>query len=338
MSKGLVKLSVDVMGGDRGLATTLPACIQALKKQRNLHLTLVGDQSKLDKYQEQIAPYADRLAIVHSTQEVSMDESPISALRNKKQSSMRVAIDLVKAEQVQGIVSAGNTGALMATAHYVLKTIPGIERSAIIAKLPCERGFCRMLDLGANVDSAEAHLMQFAVMGSIISQFVDKAPSPRVGLLNVGIESTKGNAQVKAAHQLLAQQHAINYLGYVEGDDIFNGNVDVVVCDGFVGNTILKSSEGLAALVKTLLKSSFNRNLSTKIIGLLARPVLKHFSETINPARYNGASFIGLRHPVVKSHGGATIEAYTNAIFEAVAEVELKVPQLIEQRVKDFLE
>ena len=265
-----------------------------------------------------------------------MDESPATALKNKKDSSMRVAINLVKNKQADAAVSAGNTGALMATARFVLKTLPGIDRPAICTVLPAAGGHTHMLDLGANVDSEAEHLYQFALMGSELVKAIDDNPNPRVGLLNIGQEAIKGNEQVKAANSLL-QGSPLNYIGYVEGDDIYHGDVDVVVCDGFVGNVALKTSEGLAKMVSGQLKKEYSANWFTKLAGLISLPVLKSFRHKFDPRRYNGASLLGLQGIVVKSHGGADSLAYANAIGIARTEIIKQVPQRIHKQLEHLL-
>jgi glycerol-3-phosphate acyltransferase PlsX len=266
-----------------------------------------------------------------------MDESPSKALRNKKDSSMRVAIDLVKSGEAHACVSAGNTGALMATARFVLKTLPHVDRPAIITAVPSLHGDTHMLDLGANVDCTAEHLFQFAVMGSELVKAVDGVAEPRVALLNIGQEEIKGNEQVKQAHELLVASN-LNYIGYVEGDDIYLGDVDLVVSDGFVGNVALKSSEGVAKLVRHLLRAEFERNLLTRLTGLAALPILRRFRRTMDPRRYNGASLLGLRGIVIKSHGGADEIAFENAIRIAEKEIHCDVPGRIAEQVGRHLD
>jgi glycerol-3-phosphate acyltransferase PlsX len=266
-----------------------------------------------------------------------MDELPSKALRNKKDSSMRVAIDLVKAGEANACVSAGNTGALMATSRFVLKMLPNVDRPAIITALPSIEGQTYMLDLGANVDCAAEHLFQFAVMGSELVSVVEDLPTPRIGLLNIGQEEIKGNEQVKRAHELLAAS-SLNYVGYVEGDDIYKGGTDVIVSDGFVGNVALKSSEGVAKMISHFMKQAFRKNLLTKVAGLIALPVLRSFRHRIDPRRYNGASLLGLRGVVIKSHGGADELAFANAISIARKEALKDVPSRIAAQVKAHLE
>ena len=250
---------------------------------------------------------------------------------------MRVAIDLVKEEQAQACVSAGNTGALMATARFVLKTLSGIDRPAIITALPTIRGHSHMLDLGANVDSSAEHLYQFAVMGAVLTRAVNDIEAPTVGLLNIGEEAIKGNEQVKEAARLLADS-GLHYAGFVEGDDIYKGTVDVVVCDGFVGNIALKTSEGVAKMISHYMRQEFRRNLLTRLAGLVALPVLKSFRARIDPRAYNGASLVGLRGIVIKSHGSADSFSFANAIREAVVEVRNNVPERIREQTGHLLE
>ena len=266
-----------------------------------------------------------------------MHDEPALAIRKKKDSSMRVAIDLVNAGRAQAVVSAGNTGALMGTAKFVLKTVSGIDRPAICTTIPSMTGHTHMLDLGANVDCTAENLLQFAVMGSVLAEAVDNVARPRVGLLNIGSEAMKGNALVKEADALLVNA-PINYIGFVEGDDIYNGRADVVVCDGFVGNISLKTSEGVAKMISHFMKEEFTRTLYGKMAAIIAMPVLKAFRNRIDPRAYNGASMLGLNGIVIKSHGGADIFGFANAIEIAVLEVEKTVPQHIRSRMEPLLE
>lgn len=333
-------IAIDAMGGDYGLDVTVPASFMMLEKHPHLRLILVGDGALLEnKILDWPAAIKARAVIRHASERVEMDESPSKALRAKKDSSMRVAINLVKEGIARACVSAGNTGALMATAHYVLKTLPGVDRPAIITTFPTviEDKEVRVLDLGANVDSEAMHLYQFAVMGSILASSVDSIKDPRVALLNIGSEGIKGNEQVKQAGLLLAENKNINYVGYVEGDEIFKGAVDVVVCDGFIGNVTLKTIEGIVKLVAFYLKRAFTCNIFSKIAALIARPVLKKFAKQLDPGRRNGASLIGLQGIVIKSHGGADVAAFSNAIEEAIIETEKNVPQRIRDEVASIL-
>ena len=331
-------IAIDAMGGDFGPEVTVAAAANILKQRKDVNLILVGLEDKLRSHLEKNQlELSNRLTIQHASEIVAMDEPPAQALRKKKDSSMRVAINLVAEGKATAVVSAGNTGALMATAKFVLKTLPGIDRPAIMSALPNTVGHTYMLDLGANVDSSADHLFQFAVMGSVTVSAVDNIKKPRVGLLNVGSEAMKGNAQVKAAEPLL-QNSGLNYIGFVEGDDIFNGSVDVVVCDGFVGNISLKSTEGVAKMITHFMRESFNKNIFTKLIGLLALPVLKSFKKRVDHRRYNGASLLGLKDIVIKSHGGADAFSFTNAINVAILEVEKSVPQQIDSHLDALLD
>lgn len=333
-----ITVAIDAMGGDYGLNVVIPACIRALKKNPQLKLLLVGDQTQINQHLKKTSfAGSNQISIIHASEVVGMDELPSQAMRNKKDSSMRVAINLVKDGLAQACVSAGNTGALMATARYVLKTLPGIDRPAIIAELPTMQGKTRVIDLGANVDSCAEHLFQFAVMGSALIQAVDKKRNPKIGLLNIGVEEIKGNDQVKRTAHMLAECALLNYVGYVEGNHFYSGEVDLVVCDGFVGNVALKVSEGLAKLMLTGIKESFTRNVLTKIAGLLALPALKHIKNKMDPARYNGASLLGLNGIVVKSHGGADEIAFHYAIEEAILEVKNNVVDLVRDQIADFI-
>jgi glycerol-3-phosphate acyltransferase PlsX len=277
-----------------------------------------------------------RISIQHASEVVGMDEAPVQALKKKKDSSMRVAINLVKEQKVQACVSAGNTGALMATSKFVLKTIKGISRPAICGMLPAITGQSYMLDLGANIESTPENLLEFAVMGSVLAQSVEGIDKPTVGLLNIGSEDMKGSDCIKEASQLIAATN-LNYHGFVEGDDIYKGTVNVVVTDGFVGNVSLKTGEGLASLVKHVLQTEFKRNLLTKLLGLIALPVLNAVKKTLDPRQYNGASLLGLNGIVVKSHGGADTSSFLNAIKIASIEIENDVLQRISYEVESHL-
>ncbi|HEC18442.1 MAG TPA: phosphate acyltransferase PlsX [Gammaproteobacteria bacterium] len=331
-------IALDAMGGDHGPSVVVPAALQVLSETPQLHIVLVGDeqvlQSELDSHRQSLS---DRLSIQHASQQVAMDEKPSVALRTKKDSSMRVAINLVKEGRVQACVSAGNTGALMATARFVLKTLPGIDRPAIISSLPnINKGVTHMLDLGANVDVSADNLFEFAVMGSVLTSAVDNIEAPTIGLLNIGEEEVKGNERVKEAARILAESD-LNYTGFVEGDDIFKGTVDVVVCDGFVGNISLKTTEGVAKLISHFLREEFKRNLFTKLAAMMAMPVLNALKRRIDPRRYNGASLVGLQGIVIKSHGGADQLAYASAIREAIVEVKKNVPERISKHVEQVM-
>ncbi len=332
-------ISIDAMGGDFGPEVTVPAAIACLKDNSDLKLILVGDAAILKQHLGQnFYTFEDRLTVQHASQQVEMHEAPSKALKNKKDSSMRVAINMVHEGRADACVSAGNTGALMATARFVLKMIPGIDRPAIISTLPSILGHTHVLDLGANVDCTAENLYEFAVMGNELVKAVNNIEHPRVGLLNIGEEEVKGNEQVKAAAKLM-EDSFLNYIGYVEGNSINAGNVkvDLIVCDGFVGNVALKSIEGAAKMIATLLKEAFSQNLLTKLAGLVAYPVLKSFKDRIDPRLYNGASFLGLKGLVIKSHGGADAVAFKTAIQLAEIEVKKDVLRKISEQVERSL-
>lgn len=326
------------MGGDHGLVTTIPASIQAIRKNPHLHLFLVGEQSQIKKHLQRYGKYNSvQLTIVHTSEIVGMDELPSHALRNKKDSSMRVALNLIKEGKADACVSAGNTGALMATARFVLKTLTGIDRPAIISELPTKKNKTRVVDLGANIDSCAEHLFQFAVMGTALIQAVERITSPKIALLNIGVEEIKGNDQVKRTAHMLSDCSVMNYVGYVEGDEIFSGNVDLVVCDGFVGNVALKVSEGLANFMIQTMKEAFRSSWIGRLVGLLALPFLKTLKNRMDPARYNGASLLGLNGIVIKSHGGASSKAFLNAIEEASRQASADVVALVKDKIADFV-
>ncbi len=336
--KPAVTIALDAMGGDHGPGVVVPAALEILARHADVRLVLVGDRAALDAAcGDGPARFGDRLRVHHASQVVGMDESPATALRGKKDSSMRVAIDLVKQGEADACVSAGNTGALMATARFVLKTLPGIDRPAIITAIPSIRGHTHVLDLGANVDLDAGQLFQLAVMGATLVRAVDNLERPRVGLLNVGEEEIKGNEEVKQAHALLSAS-TLNYIGFVEGDDVYTGDADVIVCDGFVGNVALKTSEGLAQMISHFMRQAFERNLLTRLAALVAAPVLRSFKRRIDPRRYNGASLVGLQGIVIKSHGGADALAFANAIEIARIEVAKAVPQTIGEEIGHLLQ
>ncbi len=329
-------IALDAMGGDHGPQVVVPAALDILGRYPALRLILVGDEAKLkDHLKGAETGFGNRLTVHHASEQVEMHEAPSKALRGKKDSSMRVAINLVKEGVAGACVSAGNTGALMAIAKFVLKTIPGIDRPAIIATVPSLKGHTHVLDLGANVDCSAEHLRQFAVMGYELVRAVEDIPNPTVGLLNIGEEEIKGNEQVKQAARLIAGSH-INFIGYVEGNDLFTGTVDIVVTDGFVGNVSLKTSEGVAKLISHTMKEAFSANVLTKLAGLIALPVLRSFRKRFDPRQYNGASLVGLRGIVVKSHGNADRTAFARAIEIAVLEIEKAVPARIGERVAEI--
>lgn len=332
-----VVLSIDAMSGDHGHTVTVDAALLALAEIPELKLILVGDEAALTA---SLAAHKhvdrSRLSIRHASEIVEMDESPSKALRNKKDSSMRVAINLVKEGEAHAAVSAGNTGALMATARFVLKMLPGIERPAIVSAIPSINGHVHMLDLGANAECDAQQLLQFAVMGSAIVNAVHGIARPTVALLNIGEEEIKGNEVIKAAAAMLAAS-PLNYVGFVEGDGIFLRDVDVVVCDGFVGNIALKTGEGVAKMMKQFMKEEFTRNIFTKAAAAMAMPALKALGKRMDPRHYNGASFAGLNGIVIKSHGSADALAFANAIHVAVREVKQDVPKRITALLADTL-
>lgn len=327
-----ITLAVDAMGGDHGPKITVPASINALTKYDQLHIILVGDKELIEKELQKNKYTNTRLSIQHTSEVVEMDESPQGALKNKKDSSMRVAINLIKEGKAQACVSAGNTGALMATARYVLKMLPGIDRPAIASSLPSQKGTTYMLDLGANTDCTAEHLLQFAVMGAMLVSSVTGNPNPSVGLLNIGSEDIKGNEIVKEASELLRRSH-LNFYGNVEGNDIFKGTTDVVVCDGFVGNVALKTAEGIAQLMGRFLTQEFKRNWITKVMAFVSLLVLNRFKKRLDPRRYNGASFLGLRGIVVKSHGSADSYSFFFAIQTAIEESKNNVLEKIQKQL-----
>ena len=329
-------IALDAMGGDFGPQVVVPAALEILNHNQKVDLILVGDEGVLAQALASSPYLGNRLAIHHASEIVEMHESPSKALRNKKDSSMRVAIDLVKEGKAAACVSAGNTGALMAISKFVLKTIPGIDRPAIIGVVPSLNGHTHVLDLGANVDSSAEHLRQFAIMAYELVKAVEHNPNPKVGLLNIGEEEIKGNEQVKQAMKLIAESH-INFIGSVEGNDIYTGDVDIVVTDGFIGNVALKTSEGLAKMISEALKQAFSENLLTKLAGLIALPVLRTFRKRFDPRQYNGASLVGLRGIVVKSHGNADCVAFAKAIEIAILEIENAVPEKIGARMAELI-
>lgn len=313
-----VKISVDCMGGDHGVSVTVPACLSFLRAHPDCELILVGDRDVLEAALADASPdLAKRWRIEHASEVVDMDESPAAALRTKRQSSMSVAARLVKDEMADACISAGNTGALMALSRYALKTLEGIDRPALAMQIPNQLGgTTTLLDLGANVDCEPMHLLQFALMGASLVSALEGLESPSVGLLNIGEEVIKGNDAVKMTAELL-RASPLNFYGNVEGDDIFKGTTNVVVCDGFVGNVALKTSEGLAQMMGGFIREEFSRGLTSKIMGLLAYPVLRRFKVRVDHRRYNGASLVGLRGVVIKSHGSADAYAFECALGRA---------------------
>lgn len=334
---GTTTIAIDVMSGDHGPEVTVSASKHFLKRHPDVAIKLVGDREQIKKHLGKLEEDVNsRVDIIHTTEVVQMNESPAHAMKKKKDSSMRVAINLVKEGSAHACVSAGNTGALMATARFVLKTLPGIDRPAIITTLPSLRGHIHMLDLGANIDSPPELLLQFAVMGSVMVKTVENIPKPTVALLNIGVEDIKGNDVIKQTAELMKQSN-LNYKGFVEGNSIYTGDVDVIVCDGFVGNVALKSSEGLAQLISHIMKEEFKSNVLRKIAALVAWPVVRAMKRRVDHRRYNGATFIGLNGTVVKSHGGADRIAFASAIKVAYIEANKNLPKRINEELTFWL-
>ena len=329
-----VTIAIDAMSGDRGADVVASAALDAVKENEALSLVLVGIRSELEAL---LHPGHSRIRIVEAADVVRMNERPSHALRHKRNSSMAVALGLVRDGVAQGCVSAGNTGALMAFGRSVIRMYPGIERPAIAKLIPSLRGRCHVLDLGANVDSTAENLYQYALMGSLMASAICNQPEPRVALLNVGEEEIKGNEQVRLASHMLAQCDTINYIGYIEGSDLFRDVADVVVCDGFVGNIALKTGEGVAGLLIELLEQAFTKTFYGKCVGFFARPIIGRLLRLMDPSRHNGASLLGLQGVVIKSHGNANERAMLAAIRQAVREVELEVPSRINERLDDLM-
>ena len=321
-------LSLDAMSGDLGAEVVVRAAAATLEKYANIELIVVGDETELQDLVTRIVGENARLKIVHASEIVEMSEPPAEALRKKKDSSMRVAINLVKDGSAAACVSSGNTGALMATAKFVLKTLPGINRPAFITELPAKGGTLHMLDLGANTHASAEQLFQYAMMGSIVSSDIVRIDRPRIALLNIGVEDTKGHDTVREAADLL-NASTLNYVGFIEGNDLFSGKADVVVTDGFTGNVALKTIEGAVGLVHYFLKRAFTRNWFAKLQALLASHVLKGLAAEMDSRRYNGATLVGLNGIVIKSHGGADSVGFQHAIDTAIVEIRNQLPQQI---------
>lgn len=327
-----ITIAVDCMGGDHGPSVTVPAAIDFLRRDSDCAVILVGRDEVLRPLLGKATEFGDRLRVHHASEVVEMHEPVASALRAKKDSSMRVAADLVKDGVANAAISAGNTGALMAISRFVLKTLPGIDRPAIATILPTARGHSYVLDLGANVDCSAEHLLQFGVMGSLLVSALEHRDRPSVGLLNIGEEDIKGNEVVKQAAELL-KESGLNFVGNVEGDGIWQGAVDVVVCDGFVGNVVLKSSEGLAQMIARGLKEEFSRNLLTKVAAIMALPVIRAFKKRFDHRAYNGAGLLGLKGIVFKSHGSADAYAFGCALERAAEAARQRLPEKISARM-----
>lgn len=330
-----MRIAIDVMGGDHGPEAMLPAAFRCIREFGDLNLMLVGDEATIRSHL--VKTGQDRIDVVHASQVVEMTDKPSIALRQKRDSSMHLAVDLVRRGEAQACVSSGNTGALMAIGRHLLKTLPGIDRPAIIKAIPSARGKCYLLDLGANINCDAENLMQFAAMGSLMCGAVEGIARPRVGLLNIGEEEIKGEDQVKVAAELLRNNSLINFIGFVEGDGIYMSDADVLVCDGWVGNVALKTSEGLARFFAQMIGQAFERNMATRLAGVFAGPVLGKLREQLEPERYNGATFLGLQGIVVKSHGKSTTAGGYQAIRESMRAVEQDIPNLIRMRVDKIL-
>jgi glycerol-3-phosphate acyltransferase PlsX len=330
-----VTLAIDCMGGDHGPSVTVPAALDFLARDPYTRVILVGLEDSINPLLKGHAAFGDRLRVHHASEVVGMDEAVASAMRNKKDSSMRVVADLVKDGQADAAISAGNTGALMAISRFVLKTLPGIDRPAIASILPNAKGKTYMLDLGANVDCEPEHLLQFGIMGAMLVAALEHKEAPTVGLLNIGEEDIKGNEVVKLAAGLLRESN-LNFYGNVEGNDIYKGTTDVVVCDGFVGNVSLKTSEGLAQMIIGGLRGEFKRNLLTKLAALIAMPVLNAFKARFDHRSYNGASLLGLRGIVFKSHGSADAFAFRCALERAAEAARHNLPDRIAAKINDY--
>jgi glycerol-3-phosphate acyltransferase PlsX len=332
-----VTIAVDAMGGDAGAEVCVPASIEFVRRTPGVRIVLVGQREIIEALATTAGGLPANVEIHDARQTVAMAEPPADALRKKKDSSMRVAVDLVKAGSASACVSAGNTGALMATGRFVLKTLPGIERPAIMARLPTRHGAIYMLDLGANADCTSEQLYQFAVMGSVVARVTERIDRPRIGLLNIGEEDIKGNEMVKQAAARLGGSR-LNYVGFVEADAIQDDRADVVVCDGFSGNVALKSMEGTAKLIRHFLEVEFRGSVYGHFAGLVAWPVLSSLSRRLDPRRYNGASLVGLDGIVIKSHGGADSLAFQQAISVAQVEAEKRVPDQIRELLSEQVE
>lgn len=328
-----ITLAVDCMGGDHGPSVTLPATFEFLRNDPDCAAILVGREDVIRPLLGNAqAEFGDRLRLHHASEVVEMHDDLSTAMRGKKDSSMRVMANLVKEGVANAAVSAGNTGALMAVSRFVLKTLPGIDRPAIASILPTTKGHTYVLDLGANVDCQPEHLLQFAIMGSMLVSALEHFERPSVGLLNIGEEDIKGNDVVKRAAELL-RESGLNFFGNVEGNDIYKGTTDLVVCDGFVGNVVLKASEGLATMISGGLREEFSRNLLTKLCAVLSLPVLKSFKRRFDHRAYNGASLLGLKGIVFKSHGSADAFAFQCALERAAEAARNNLPEKIATRM-----
>jgi glycerol-3-phosphate acyltransferase PlsX len=327
-----MRIAIDAMGGDFGLPVVIPAVCTALQNHPDLHLVLVGDNQSIRQALDGVRLPSTRLTIRHAPESVQMDEVPSIALRTKKDSSMRVAIEMVRTQEVMACVSAGNTGALMAMGHFVLRTIPGIARPAIVSEIPTLKGSCLLLDSGANIECTDEYLYQFGLMGSILRTALTEDKAPKVALLNIGAEHTKGTPVIKRAAKFLGEHPGIRYIGYIEGHDIFKGLADVVICDGFVGNVALKTTEGVSRFIQIVLKEEYSKTVYGQLMAFLSRPVLATLKRRFDPRVYNGAVFLGLNGVVIKSHGAADALAFSHAITQAVKEIRNNVIRLLSEQ------
>lgn len=326
----VIRLAVDAMGGDFGPRVTVPAVLTVLQRHPAISVLLYGDQAQISPLLKTLPEVlASRLQVHHTTEMVTMEDSLQVALRQKRHSSMRLCIEAVKNQHADVCISAGNTGALMALGRLILKTCEGIERPAIMSAMPTRQGACYMLDLGANVDASPEHLLQFARMGHLVVSALTGIAQPRIALLNIGEEEIKGNDTIKAANALL-KASSMNYVGYIEGTGIFEHQADVVVCDGLHGNIALKTAEGVAKMIGDTIKLEFSQNILTKLMALIAMPVLQRMKKRLDPARHNGAPLVGLTGTVIKSHGSANQESFTNALEVAVRAAEHDIPAMIQ--------
>ncbi|MCB1757228.1 MAG: phosphate acyltransferase PlsX [Gammaproteobacteria bacterium] len=329
-------IAVDAMGGDEGVRVMMAGVAEARRLHDGLQFSLFGDETRIKAALDNHPNLRAASEIFHCDGVVDANEKPAAAIRRANKTSMGLAIQAVKKGEAGAAVSAGNTGALMAIARFVLKTLPGIDRPALCTTLPALNGHTHMLDLGANLDCTAEHLQQFAIMGATLAEAFDNVYKPRVGLLNIGAEEIKGNEQVKTAGRLL-EQSELNYIGFVEGNEIYSDTVDVVVCDGFVGNVALKTSEGVAKMIAYYLTQEFKRTLFGKLAGLMALPIIKSFRKRIDWRGYNGASLLGLKGIVIKSHGNADAEAFANAVEVAIIEARKNVPGMIAEHIEPHL-
>lgn len=333
-----MRIAVDLMGGDNSPADLMPALLRCAGEFSDLTIVAVGDGAAIDACLSHEQPGTGNIQVIHAAEVVEMSDKPSVALRQKQQSSMRLAVDQVLGGGADACVSPGNTGALMAIARHQLKTVPGIDRPAIIKAIPSVKGRCYLLDLGANINCSAEQLIQFAAMGSLMCGAVEKLAEPRVGLLNIGEEEIKGEDSIRVAARLLKAHGRINFIGFVEGDGIYLSDADVLVCDGWVGNVALKTSEGLARFVSHMISEAFNRNTTARMAGAVAHPVLNQLRDQLSPENYNGATLLGLNGVVVKSHGRSTADGFYNAIRVAMREVEQDIPSLLQAEISKMLE